>query len=220
MKKFSKRIGITQRVMQHPSYAEVMDCLDTHWARLLVPLNILPVPLPLMAPEFVPELWEALELDGLILSGGNTITEFADNTDDSKNLSPERDEYEKALLQTAIAAEAPILGICRGLQLMNVYFGGSLEKSSGHSGTRHVVKVSAHSDRYAMPDKVNSYHDCIVPAESLGDGLVALACDVDGNVEAFEHPKHKLLAIMWHPEREPSPSEADCRLIKEHFGIL
>ncbi|EFL91644.1 peptidase C26 domain-containing hypothetical protein [Candidatus Regiella insecticola LSR1] len=216
---FKKRIGITQRVMKHPRYNEVMDCLDTNWANLLTAMDMLPIPLPLMSPDFTLEMWKELKLDGLILSGGNTLVDFADETDTPESLSPERDAYEKALLNAAISTQIPVLGVCRGLQLINVYFGGQLVKIKGHAGTRHPLIAENNNASFLFPSEVNSFHDCAVPRDNLGENLIALAHDAEDNIKAFCHTHHKVLAIMWHPEREVPPFKSDCQLIKGHFGI-
>ena len=77
---FKKRIGITQRVMKHPKYNEFMDCLDINWMKLLT-LEILPIPLPLISDNSAYEIWKLLKLDGLILSGGNTLSDYVDMND-------------------------------------------------------------------------------------------------------------------------------------------
>ncbi|ASX26843.1 gamma-glutamyl-gamma-aminobutyrate hydrolase family protein [Candidatus Williamhamiltonella defendens] len=216
---FKRRIGITQRVMKHTRYNEVMDCLDTHWTKLLTSMDMLLIPLPLMPPDFTPEMWKALKLDGLILSGGNTLVDFSDETDPPESLSPERDAYEKALLNAAISNEIPVFGVCRGLQLINIYFGGQLVRIKGHAGARHRLITEKNNASFLLPSEVNSFHDFAVPRRDLGDDLIALAHDAEGNVEAFCHTHHKILAIMWHPEREIPPFKSDRQLIKGHFGI-
>ena len=216
---FKKRIGITQRVMRHPCYDEVMDCLDTNWTKLLAPIGILPIPLPLMPPSSTAAMWEKLALEGLILSGGNSVVDFADPNDDPKTLSPERDAFEKTLLDSAIATQTPVLGVCRGLQMINLYYGGQLIKIKGHAGTRHALIPDANGGALAFPSEVNSFHNYAVPGAGLGQNLVSLAHDAEGNIEALGHNHHKVLAMMWHPERETPSSQSDFHWIKEHFAL-
>ena len=216
---FKKRVGITQKIMKHPRYDEVMDCLDTNWAELLIPLGILPVPLPLIPAEAATDIWEMLKLDGLILSGGNTLVEYADKTDAPESLSPERDAYEKALLKAALSTASPILGVCRGMQIINIYYYGRLAKIKGHGGSRHHLVAEDATNGFDFPSEVNSFHDCAVPRNGLGNDLISLAHDDEDNIEAFYYPQDKILGIMWHPEREHHPKESDQELIKGHFGI-
>lgn len=216
---FKKRVGITQRVMKHPRYGEIMDCLDINWAMFLISIDILPVPLPLLSASSAGDIWKSLELDGLILSGGNTLVEFADATDDPESLSAERDAYEKALLKVALLSGKPVLGICRGLQVINTFYNGQLIKVKGHSGTRHRLIAEDSAIAFQFPKEVNSFHGCAIPRSKLGKELIPIAHDSEGNIEAFHHPKDKILGIMWHPEREHPPLKLDCELIKRHFGI-
>lgn len=215
---FKKRIGITQRVMQHPRYDETMTCLDTRLPNLLVSLGFLPIPLPLLAPDYVAAQWIALNLDGLILSGGNTLAAFADDSDAPESLSPARDACEMKLLDAAIASATPVLGICRGLQMINFYYGGNLVKIKGHAGKgKHKLVATAPDATFSCPAAVNSYHDCAIPANGLAPNLTALARDEEGFIEAFRHQHDNVLAIMWHPERENPPLPSDYKIIREHF---
>ena len=216
---FKMRVGITQTVMKHPRYNEMMDCLDRNWASFLISIDILPVPLSLAPASYADDIWKALELDGLILSGGNTLVEYADATDNPESLSPERDAYEKALLKAALSTGKPILGVCRGLQVINTYYSGHLTRIKGHAGTRHRLMVEDSSNAFQFPFEVNSFHDCAAPRAKLGKELIPLAHDAEDNIEAFYHPKDKVLGIMWHPERENPPLQPDCELIKRHFGL-
>lgn len=216
---FKKRIGITQRVIKHPRYGEIMDCLDINWAKFLMSIDILPVPLPLATTSSVDKIWKTLDLDGLILSGGNTLVEYADAKDAPESLSPERDAYEKALLKSALSTRKPILGVCRGLQIINTFYCGHITKVKGHAGTRHRLVAENSSTEFEFPLEVNSFHDCAVPRRKLGKELIPLAHDEDDNIEAFYHPKDMTLGIMWHPEREHTPIKRDCVLIKRHFGL-
>jgi len=212
-----KRIGITQRVMKHPKYNETIESLDMNWIELLTKLGFMPIPLPLVSPELVEEQWEMLNLEGIILSGGNTLKDYADDQDLKENISPERDAYELALLKIAISTSTPILGICRGLQIINVYYGGKLIKIRGLSGTRHALVSEIEDNLLYPPTEVNSFHDCFVSPQELGKDLFPLAYDEKGYIEAFSHKKNNILAVMWHPEREVPISNNDCKTLKEFF---
>lgn len=216
---FEKRIGITQRVMRHNRHNEVMDCLDINWAKLLTSLNILPIPLPLLQGDAISDAWEMLKLNGLILSGGNTLAEYADETDAPESISTDRDAYEKLLLKAALSTRTPILGVCRGLQVINQHYDGRLRKVKGHAGTRHRLITESSATEFKFPLKVNSFHDCAISRNDLGKELIALAHDTEDNIEAAYHPQDKILGVMWHPERESSSLPMDCELIKGHFGL-
>ena len=215
---FKKHIGITQKLIQHPCYNETMDCLDINWAKLLTSLNIMPVPLPLLQDDSNAQIiLNNMKLDGLILSGGNNLAQYDEHKNNS--LSIQRDKYETTLLQSALRFNLPILGVCRGLQIINVYYGGKLIKVNDHAGTRHNLIIKDDNKLFSLPSNVNSFHNYAIPNGELGSGLIALAHDCNNNIEAFYNTKNKILAIMWHPEREDPPSEIDCQLIRKHFTI-
>ena len=216
---FKKRVGITQRIMAHPRYDEIMGCLDINWTKFMVSLEILPVPLPILSASLVENQWKTLQLDGLILSGGNTLLKYADLIDESASLSSARDAYENALLKSALETRTPILGVCRGLQLINNYYGGKLIKTKGHVGTKHRLVIKDMVPKYKFPTEVNSFHNFAVSQDNLGAELIPLAYDEEDNIEAFYHPKDRVLGIMWHPEREDPPVDYDSKIIEEHFVL-
>lgn len=159
-------------------------------------------------------------VDALIITGGEDVNPrlYGEHPDlRCSALSPERDAFELALIREACAQNKPLLCICRGLQILNVYFGGTLYRDiSDHAQTplaHQFDKVPrwyhAHSVRLLAPGlrelygseeiEVNSYHHQAV--ESVGQGLQVAAVAEDGIVEALVHPDFpNLLAVQWHPE--------------------
>ncbi|QLL09247.1 gamma-glutamyl-gamma-aminobutyrate hydrolase family protein [Mycobacterium vicinigordonae] len=157
-------------------------------------------------------------LDALVITGGYdldpaTYSQPAHPTTDPPRA--DRDAWEFALLRAALDRRLPVLGICRGAQVLNVAFGGSLHQHlpevighSGHragggvfsrlpvrtvAGTRIAALLGASSD-------VPCYHHQAI--DKVGDGLVVGAWDVDGVVEAVELPGEAFaVAVQWHPEK-------------------
>ena len=125
----------------------------------------------------------------------------------------------RALIKAALSSEKPILGVCRGLQVINSFYNGQLIKVKRHSGTRHRLIVEDSVTAFQFPSEVNSFHDYAVPRKKMGKKLIPLAYDTDDNIEAFYHLEDKILGIMWHPERENPPLQNDLDLIKGHFGL-
>ncbi len=133
-----------------------------------------------------------------------------------------RDELELSLARRAIAADLPTLGVCRGFQLLNVAFGGSLvmhvdgHQVSGDEVIEHVLDVAAGTKlaraTAAGPMRVNSRHHQAVTPERLAPGLRATAFH-DGLVEAFESDAHRwVIGVQWHPERAAEVEAAGRRI--------
>lgn len=157
------------------------------------------------------ETLEAAETcSGLLLPGGGDLEpwRYGQSNTASRSLEPKRDAAELLLLERFTAAGKPVLGICRGLQTVNVFFGGTLVQDlPGHSaledGDRfHPVRTTAPS--FLSPicgeeEEVNSAHHQAV--DRLGSGLKAVQWTSDGVVEALEHRKLPVWGVQWHPER-------------------
>ena len=179
-----------------------------------------PVLIPLITDEAILE--EILtKIDGLILSGGGDINSqlFGEELHPSvESYDLERDQYEIALVRHAVERQIPVLGICRGSQLINVAFGGSLiqdipsqvpESTVNHNQEEareiptHSVRVNPESCLYqithAEQTKVNSFHHQAV--KDIAPGFEAIASAGDGVIEAIESTEEKvILGVQWHPE--------------------
>jgi gamma-glutamyl-gamma-aminobutyrate hydrolase PuuD len=201
-------LGITQRVDTIKSYGERRDCLDQRWADLALHLNYLPVALPNIPPNKVEPLVDAMGLDAIVFSGGNTIASLDVLAADA---SPERDAFESELLRQALIKDIPVIGVCRGMQMINLAFGGHLTQISGHIATSHVIYSK--TPTYQFTETVNSYHRWGISNDDLANVLKIIAIDAEGNIEAYEHQNAKLLGLMWHPEREKPFNPLDIQLL-------
>lgn len=189
----------------------------------------IPVFLPLDADPV--EL--APRLDGLLLTGGEDVATclYADRLepgsfDPSIGIPPSafdtpadavtvgeeiplRDAFELAMLDASIGADLPVLGICRGAQLLTVAAGGTLHPDlPSHArtdkpadATPHVVTTTPGSELrrlYGPELAVNSLHH--QAADRLGEGYIATAHSPDGIIEGIEHAELPIVAVQWHPE--------------------
>lgn len=166
-------------------------------------------------------------IDGLMLTGGNDLESSLYGEDahsEAEAPDPERDAWEFALVREAIARDMPFLGICRGMQVMNVAFGGSLTQhlpeslgttdhrrtTGSFDGNDHLVDLEEGSliARAAgeVVHSVPSHHHQAV--DRVGDGLALTGVSSgDGVAEAIELPGHRFaLGVQWHPEADPTSS--------------
>ncbi len=149
------------------------------------------------------------EADLLLLPGGGDVHPrfYGQQINGSTDIDEARDGRELALVDKFLRAGKPIVGICRGLQLLNVYFGGTLRQHiEGHSQIDGVDRLHAINTApgllralYGARFTVNSAHHQAV--ETLGEGLQVLACAPDGTAEAIAHKELPVFAVQWHPER-------------------
>lgn len=199
------RLGISQRLDQIEGRDEARDALDYRWSELLWELGILAIPLSTGISDHE-QYFSELKLDGFILSGGNDI-----------GAAPQRDVLESAILTFAHEQNLPVLGVCRGMQFINHYLGGTLIEVTGHVASRHQLEGSLVDDR--VTNEVNSYHNLAITKQTLGQGLQVTAASDDGVVEAIKHSEFPWMGIMWHPERELPFSADDQKLIRDFFGV-
>ncbi len=190
-------IGVTQRVDKIGAYNEWRDALDQRLVDWVVQAGFVPLPIPNTLVEIkssntyqpILDNWlSAVQINGILLSGGNDIGDIE-----------KRDVTEKYLLSWAEKNRKPVLGICRGMQMMGVYLGGKLMQACGHVGSHHQLQIE-NSYSQSLPKSVNSYHNLVL--ENCPDEFELLARSEDGSIEAIKHKKLPWEGWMWHPERE------------------
>jgi len=176
-----------------------------------------------------PALWGGSVEDASVPVGSSRTSGFA--------LDPERDFYESTLVRAAIDRSVPVLGICRGHQLLNVARGGTLIADLAESSVEHYPDDAAPTDGrtqhtvsfvpgslahslYGPSRVVNSWHHQAVDAP--GDGVVVTGSASDGVVEAIELPGHPVLGVQWHPEWQVTTDPAFGWLVaaaRDRFGV-
>ena len=147
--------------------------------------------------------------DALLLPGGGDMHPrfYGQAINGSTDIDEGRDARELALIDDFLRTGRQVIGICRGLQVLNVYFGGTLRQHiAGHSridGADRLHTVNSLPgllrELYGARFTVNSAHHQAV--RRLGKGLCVLACSDDGTVEAVGHKTLPVFAVQWHPER-------------------
>ena len=188
---------------------------------------------------------DLLRCNGLVMSGGKDIDPklYGKGNEVHKcgTLIPERDEFELKLIEKALDTKIPILGICRGEQLVNISkkFNGSLfcdissmiemnpllHSNDDPKGTRHEIKIEKDSLLYSILGKdiieVNSFHHQSV--DKVGDGLYVSSRSSDGIVESLEWidklNEPLLLLVQWHPERLID-EESSQKLLDYFYNII
>jgi putative glutamine amidotransferase len=171
---------------------------------------------------------DAAAFDALVLCGGDDVDARRwgeENHPTVQLVPPERDAYEIAFVQAAVAVGAPLLGVCRGGQILNVALGGTLVQhvpdlpaiGTHGEGARHEVAAEPGSILHRLAAgrrvTVNSYHHQAVGR--LAPSLRVAARSLDGLVEAVEGPGRFCLGVQWHPERAGCDEPFDGNLFRE-----
>ena len=181
------------------------------------------------------------DCDGVVLTGGEDVHPGVYNRPDlyeycyKDDVSEARDEFELKILEYTEANAVPVLGICRGLQIANVFFGGTLIPDIPRWGKFNHSKLPDDTDRYhsILVDPaswlhkitgneaglVNSNHH--QSADAIGKGLIVSALSPDGIVEALERKNPDggsfLCLVQWHPERMNDQGSNFVKNIREAF---
>ena len=194
------KIGVTQRVELNQEVGEVRDALDQNWTRLLELAGCVVTPIP-NALNQVDAWLSSQNLDGFLLSGGNDLSHLPG----ARTASHARDTTEASILKWAMEYKLPVIGICRGMQMINCYLGGKLSKIEGHVKRDHEVYCVKGGFIVDVDQQVNSYHDYSIEENDLASSLIPQVYAWDGSIEAFRHAYLPWVGVMWHPERAPEP---------------
>ena len=207
-------------------------------ARYLNREGVMPVLIPSLASDELKLFVE--KMDGIVLQGGDDIASetFGEEPIGEWRGDRERDLIELEILKYAMGFGKPVFGICRGFQLMNVYFGGTLyqdiptqfgtevfHKGTDYDQNIHAISIRENSFLYRICDfqteaAVNSIHHQGI--KKLGEGLEPIAWGADHLVEAFYHeenPEGNVMGVQWHPEFNwnNQTSLLDSERLYDHF---
>ncbi len=224
-------IGLSGTACAHPTYHMPMAALGERYIQAIRAAGGMPVIIP---PDTPPEAVPALmsRLDGLLLTGGGDIApeHYGGHPHPTVyGIRPARDALEIALVTHAVRRRVPLLGICRGIQVLNVALGGTLYEDLAAQFPRALPhRRDAITERQLLTHTVHLKADSrlarLVGATDLSvnslhhQGIRTLAADLravghapDGLVEAVELPQHPFaIAVQWHPEwlYDEDPSQA------------
>lgn len=193
---------ISQRVDEIKDYGEIRDALDEAWQQLFLRLDTALIPVP-NEPLAANEILRRVKPEAIVLSGGNNPVVYGGS-------AAQRDLTDELLIQYASEHNVPLLGVCRGMQSVALYFGGTLKKVEGHVAVQH--EIEGETGR-----KVNSYHGYAV--DDPGKNIRILSRTKDGTIEAICHKEYRIYGIMWHPERVKGFSEDDLDLIRDKLQL-
>lgn len=193
-----KIVGVSQRVDTFPERNETWDALDQRLAAFLAIGGHVPVPVPNALGGAIHEWLTVVHPAAVVLSGGNDIGQCA-----------ERYDTELALLTYAQERHLPVLGICRGMQMLAHWSGTGLHPVQGHVRTRHCLSGG-------IVGEVNSYHGFALATCPVD--FEVLARSEDGEIEAIRHQSLPWEGWMWHPEREAEFATNDVQRLKVLFS--
>jgi putative glutamine amidotransferase len=199
-----------------------LDVAAGTYLRWIREQGMLPVPLPYHEGQLYDDYLDLL--DGLVMSGGADIhpERYGAPVHPLARLEPRRDAFEFGLVRAAFERDLPVLGICRGMQVLNVALGGTMHQHLPERSTE-LVHSSEFRDGQRFPDELwlPAYHDVLVTdpelreltgervttnsyhhqgVAQLGEGLRVAARAADGLVEALVGVDRRVLGVQWHPE--------------------
>ncbi|QLG47854.1 gamma-glutamyl-gamma-aminobutyrate hydrolase family protein [Natrinema halophilum] len=200
----------TMRSIRDPATGELRDSLSRDWSSYLDDhgITVIPVANTHTDPSTVVE---DVTPDALVLTNGEDIGSHRP-----------RDRTERALIDSVVEEGIPVLGVCRGHQFVNSYYGGDIVAveehvdHGAHAGTEHGMRIEEEPFRSMVGESltVNSYHDMGVTPEGVAPPLEQYAFADGGRiVEGLYHPDRPVLTIQWHPERPLPDREPLDRLV-------
>jgi putative glutamine amidotransferase len=192
-------IAVTQRVAVDPPHGTRRDCLDQVWVKFLLECGLTPIPIPNSVHA---ALTICDKVKGILLTGGNDLAAYGGD-------APERDETETTILDFAERRDLPVLGVCRGMQMIQHRFGTRLQRVHGHVASRQRIAIEGRRV------EVNSFHN--FGAMEVYPPLMTWAIADDGVIKAVRHACRRMIGVMWHPERLEPFAADDVALFSRFF---
>ena len=202
---------------------DLVDSLENNYVNYLEKFGIKLIIIPNTLID-IDSYLEGLPIQAVILTGGNTPhPDLYGGKIREGSFSKQRDATEKRLLEIAVDKKLPVLGICRGMQFINLFFGGKIldimeemKEVIEHAAVTHPIEIIGNQVVNLLGNKieVNSYHNYAITNEVLGSGLKSFAQTSDGVIEGLYHPSLPIAGIEWHPERKSPDEGANEKIVK------
>ena len=218
-------IAISINVLGKSTYPETCDALSHDWICFLDGLGMVPLLVPNVLADPV-EYCQQMNVRGILLTSGNDVgPQPGEAWSPSGSVAQERDRTEAALLDYAVKGRISTMGVCRGMQFINMYFGGTLVRDVAtwtngekHVAADHLLEIVDDTYRERLGAEVlstNSFHNQGVTKGTLAPCLKAIAMSKAGVVEALYHPDLPVLGIQWHPERKGPDPRIGSELLRQ-----
>ena len=217
-----KRILITQRSSKD-KYDQDIDYLEKNYISYFTKFNITPILIP-NSIKNPTNFFRINNCEGIILTGGedfNINLKKYSKKNNYKGLC-ERDILEFKLLSFASNKDIPLLGMCRGMQFINLFFNNKILINKKHSKIRkHLIKtININSKKIKDEYSVNSFHKNVIDNRKLSPVLKPLALSENIYVEAMQHIKKPILGVIWHLERKSYSKELDRYLFLKFLSFI
>lgn len=186
------KILISSNFKKH--FDTYIDFIDHHWLNFFDKKNYDFLLVPNSKRMALKLIKDNKNIDIIIIPGGNDLFE-------KKKISKVRLKVENELIKLSIKKNIPLLGVCRGMQHINHFFGGNISKIKGHMRKSHDVYFKDNTF-FKKKTLVNSFHNFGIKNIDKAKKFIIKAVDKDNNIEMFEHSEKKIIGVMWHPERE------------------
>ena len=219
-------VGFTSRIVFAENYKEERDALSHDWIKFSESIGATPVLIPnnlVNVGEFISET----SLIAIFLTGGGDCPSSIDDFD--KSIDKKRNETELKVIEFCINNHIPLIGVCRGFQIINIFFGGTLTRNiidhekitKDHVNSETKVKLlnlGLSEKSEDLNTNVKCFHDDGIISTDLCRDLIPFATAENGNlIEAYKHKNLPIMGIQWHPEREATLSGFNKNLITNFF---
>jgi len=207
-------------------HGAIIDVLEQDYSLFFSKNNIIPFLIPnTSTEEEIDQYFQMIPCEGIIFIGGNDVDPkmYGEETTRPLSLVPQRDKVELYLLKKAIKLNLPILGICRGMQFINVALGGKLERNA-HPIGEHLIEITDQKIKEEIEKEeieeeksekkiiVNSFHNHSLTQKKLASKLIPFAMH-EKIIEGFYHSELPIIGIQWHPERKGSDEKINQLII-------